>query len=221
MNKACNKQGTSVATVTDYLIGEETQDFAMAAIDAALITLLRAKQPVFSINGNVAALVAPEIVELARQVGAAVEVNIFHASADREAAIANHLEHAGADTVLRPDPTCVLPGMEHNRRFVNPAGIATADVIFVPLEDGDRCEALVQTGKTVITVDLNPASRTARTAQISIVDNIMRVVRVMLDRLPGVQAMADHMQTTLVETYDNGAQLQAARQRIVSTFGVS
>jgi 4-phosphopantoate--beta-alanine ligase len=67
-----------------------------------------------------------------------------------------------------------LPGLDHNRWFVNPEGIARADVVFVPLEDGDRCQALRAAGKDVITVDLNPLSRTARSASITIVDNLVR-----------------------------------------------
>jgi 4-phosphopantoate--beta-alanine ligase len=44
----------------------------------------------------------------------------------------------------------------------------------VPLEDGDRTEALVRMNKKVIAVDLNPLSRTAQGATITIVDNIVR-----------------------------------------------
>ena len=51
----------------------------------------------------------------------------------------------------------------------------------MPLEDGDRCEALVQMGKTVIVVDLNPLSRSAKMASITIVDEISRVADNMLD----------------------------------------
>jgi 4-phosphopantoate--beta-alanine ligase len=46
----------------------------------------------------------------------------------------------------------------------------------VPLEDGDRCEALKAMGKTVIAIDLNPLSRTARLADITIVDNVIRAI---------------------------------------------
>jgi len=37
-------------------------------------------------------------------------------------------------------------------------GIFQADVVFVPLEDGDKAQALTKLGKTVLTVDLNPLS---------------------------------------------------------------
>ena len=48
----------------DYLIGEKTNDFAMESIDAACALLLTAKQPVISVNGNVAALSSLEIIKL-------------------------------------------------------------------------------------------------------------------------------------------------------------
>ena len=44
----------------DYLIGEETQPFAMAAIRAGAATLLLAEHSVISVNGNVAALTPGE-----------------------------------------------------------------------------------------------------------------------------------------------------------------
>ncbi|HET8793749.1 MAG TPA: phosphopantothenate/pantothenate synthetase family protein, partial [Nitrososphaeraceae archaeon] len=59
---------------------------------------------------------------------------------------------------------------------VDPEGIFLADVVFVPLEDGDRTQALINMNKKVITIDLNPLSRTSQTATISIIDNIVRAV---------------------------------------------
>ena len=50
-----------------------------------------------------------------------------------------------------------------------------------PLEDGDRCEALVKMGKKVITIDLNPLSRTAQTAHITIVDELTRCLPLLSD----------------------------------------
>ena len=48
--------------------------------------------------------------------------------------------------------------------------------MLVPLEDGDRCEALVTAGKTVVTIDLNPLSRTSRTATLTVVDGLTRAL---------------------------------------------
>lgn len=67
-----------------------------------------------------------------------------------------------------------IPELGSERRRVDPRGIYVADVVLVPLEDGDRTEALVKMDKKVIAVDLNPLSRTAQKASITIVDNIAR-----------------------------------------------
>ncbi len=50
----------------DYLIGEKTFPFAQSAIDAAAALLIMAKHPVISVNGNTAALVAKEFVNLGK-----------------------------------------------------------------------------------------------------------------------------------------------------------
>ncbi len=70
---------------------------------------------------------------------------------------------------------------QSERRRVDPDGIYVADTVLVPLEDGDRTEALLNLNKTVITVDLNPLSRTARAANITIVDNIVRAMPVLVE----------------------------------------
>jgi 4-phosphopantoate--beta-alanine ligase len=69
----------------------------------------------------------------------------------------------------------LLP-LSHGRAWCRRGGIFSSDVVLVPLEDGDRCEALVTMGKTVITIDLNPLSRTARAATLTIVDELTRAV---------------------------------------------
>lgn len=160
----------------DYLYGERTHEFGAVAARSAVCALLRAKHPVISVNGNAAALVPQELVDLAERVKAPLEVNLFHAGSGREELIADHLRAHGARYVLLPDGATEVPGILSDRRFVNPDGIWKADAVFVPLEDGDRCTALRAIGKFVIAVDLNPLSRTATTASITIVDNIVRVL---------------------------------------------
>ena len=168
----------------DYLLGERTRGFAREAIDAAAAMLVTAARPVVSVNGNAAALVPSELVALAAAVGAPLEVNIFHTSKERERAISEHMRAHSAPDVLMPTRHAVLDHIESNRRFVNPDGIHAADVVFVPLEDGDRCQALVRAGKHVITVDLNPMSRTSKTATVTIVDKLRRdagAIRALVD----------------------------------------
>ena len=119
-------------------------------------TLLLAKYPVISVNGNTAALVPREIVKLSKIIPAKLEVNIFHPSNKREIKIKNHLLKNGAKGVLMPQKNTKIRFISSNRKYVNPDGILKADVVFVPLEDGDRTEALVKNKKKVIVVDLNP-----------------------------------------------------------------
>ena len=61
--------------------------------------------------------------------------------------------------------------------------IEKADLVLVPLEDGDRCEALIRLGKQVIAIDLNPLSRTSRTATVTIVDEVSRALSGIVNEL--------------------------------------
>ena len=160
----------------DYLIGEKTTRSARSAINAAAVTLLSAKNSVISVNGNIAALCPKEITQLAKITKSKIEVNLFYHSEDRKKKIVRHLKNAGAKQVLGTNPRSnqKLTGIDSPRRIVDKDGIFAADVVLVPLEDGDRTQALKKAGKTVITFDLNPLSRTAQTADITIVDNVIR-----------------------------------------------
>lgn len=167
----------------DYLIGERTTKTAQRAIKAAAAMLLLSRHPVISVNGNAAALCPGAIVELAKATGAAVEVNLFYRTEERERAIKAELEMHGAENVLGVGSraSATIPELQSERRRVDPDGIYNADTVLVPLEDGDRTEALVRMGKTVITIDLNPLSRTAKAAHITIVDNIVRAMPALVE----------------------------------------
>lgn len=194
----------------DYLLAEKTHDFAERAIEAAAALFLTARRPVISVNGNAAALIPQELVALSKILGSPLEVNLFHAGGAREDRIRNHLISYGADQVLLPQRDFVLPYLDSNRRFVNGQGIYRADVIFVPLEDGDRCEALIRSGRKVITIDLNPLSRTARKASITIVDNIVRAAPLIVDRVKALASEPRPILDGLLENYDNGLALLEA-----------
>jgi 4-phosphopantoate--beta-alanine ligase len=198
----------------DYLLGERTHDFALAAMDAAAHLLTRATHAVMSVNGNVAALVPKELVMLARLLEAPLEVNIFHSSKDREQAIRQQLLDHGATDVLMPSTEAQLDFIESNRRFVHPDGIYKADAIFVPLEDGDRCQALRKMGKAVVTVDLNPMSRTARTATITIVDNVVRAMPLLIERIEALHSTGATREEVPPSTFDNERHLAAAEHAI-------
>jgi 4-phosphopantoate--beta-alanine ligase len=158
----------------DYLMGERTNQAARKAIIAAAATLLIAKYPVISVNGNAAALVAKDIVKLAQIINARIEVNLFHRSVKRENAIKRLLQRCGAKRVLTENESIRIPKVASERRRANPRGIFIADAILIPLEDGDRAQALARMGKKVIAIDLNPLSRTSQSAFITIVDNLIR-----------------------------------------------
>src|SRR5437867_4733050 len=160
----------------DYLFGEETSAPALVAEKAAAAFLVRGKRPVISVNGNVAALAAREVVHLAKAIPAKIEVNLFHRSAARMNRIVRLLGTAGARDVLGPRPDARIPGLDSKRALAHRAGIHGADVVLVPLEDGDRAEALVRMGKVVISVDLNPLSRTTMMATVPIVDELTRAL---------------------------------------------
>jgi len=162
----------------DYLLGEKTSKHAQKAIQAAAFALDSAAYPVISVNGNVAALCPKEIVKLAKITGAKIEVNLFYANEKRKKNIIKVLRKAGAREVLGTNSKLSrrISGLDSARRIVDSDGIYKADVVVVPLEDGDRTIALKKMGKKVITFDLNPLSRTAKTADITIVDNVVRAI---------------------------------------------
>ncbi|ADB61550.1 Protein of unknown function DUF137 [Haloterrigena turkmenica DSM 5511] len=200
----------------DYLLGEETIPSADEAERAAAAHLLLAERPVLSINGNVAALVPGEMVELAEATGADLEVNLFNRTPERIEAIADHLREHGAADVKGLEADARIPNLDHQRAKVDEDGIYAADVVLVPLEDGDRAEALDEMAKTEIVIDLNPLSRSPQVADVPIVDNIIRAV-------PNVTAhareLADADESELeaiVEEFDREAALEEAEERIRS-----
>lgn len=186
----------------DYLIGEATFPIAKKAIHAAAALLVLAKHAVISVNGNTAALVPSESVKLAKSVGNNLEVNIFHASKTRERRIKTHLEKFGAKKVLLPGKARI-PGIESNRRMISKEGQFKADVVFIPLEDGDRTQGLIAMGKKVITVDLNPLSRTAQTATVTIVDNIVRAMPLLIEKVNEFKKTPRKQLAQIIENYDN------------------
>jgi 4-phosphopantoate--beta-alanine ligase len=198
----------------DYLLGEETIPSADEAERVAAAQLLLADRPVFSINGNVAALVPGEMVELADATGAALEVNLFNRTDERMEAIATHLREHGADEVKGLTADARLPGLDHERAKVDSDGIYSADVVLVPLEDGDRAEALAEMGKTEIVIDLNPLSRSAETAAVPVVDNIIRAVPNMTHHARELADTSDGNLRAIIDSFDPAKARRKAEQRI-------
>jgi 4-phosphopantoate--beta-alanine ligase len=160
----------------DYLLGERTTKESRVASRAAAAMLLQAKHPVISVNGNVAVLCPDDIVRLSEAAHARIEIGLFHRTDERVSKIQKLLEEHGARDVLGFLPDAALPGLDHARALCSKEGIFSADVVLMPLEDGDRAEALSRMGKKTIAIDLNPMSRTARTASVTIVDEVTRAI---------------------------------------------
>ncbi|MCW7080470.1 MAG: 4-phosphopantoate--beta-alanine ligase [Candidatus Methanospirare jalkutatii] len=179
----------------DYLIGERTLNAARRATEVAAELLLSARKPVISVNGNVAALAPRAVVELASLTNALIEVNLFHRTEERVRRIKGLLERKGARGVLGEHATERIEGLEHPRGLVEREGIFTADVVLVAIEDGDRTEALVKMGKKVIAIDLNPLSRTARTATVTIVDDVERALKNLASEVSRIKAQAQKAET--------------------------
>ena len=75
----------------------------------------------------------------------------------------------------------------------------------MPLEDGDRCEALIAMGKEVIVIDLNPLSRSSRRGTVAIVDEVTRVAKNLIQMIP---------QRPAVSEWNNNQALQSALNSI-------
>lgn len=185
----------------DYLLGETTCESALEAIKQSALLMKHAKRCVISVNGNSVALAAADLIRCAAVLQCPIEINIYYRTPERMTALNSRLEkirHEVSEgsaptgwkgdwqsavskvTILGINPDSRIPNLEGPRANCCSAGIFNADVIFVPLEDGDRCEALVQMGKQLIVVDLNPLSRTARQATVTIVDELMRMTPLLL-----------------------------------------
>lgn len=198
----------------DYLLGERTLPSADEAERVAAAHLLRARHPVLSVNGNVAALAPEELIELAGVTDADLEVNLFNRTEERIHTIAEHLREHGAHEVKGTTADERIPGLDHERAKVDADGIYDADVVLVPLEDGDRAHALAEMGKIELVIDLNPLSRSPRSAAVPIVDNVIRALpNITAHARDLTDASADELDH-IVDAFDPDATLQAAERAI-------
>jgi len=210
----------------DYFIGESTTEPAARAIEAAASSLLLASYPVISVNGNSAALAARELVALASEVDAKLEVNLFYRTRKRVVKVAEALKENGAEDILGLGlHGAKIPGFRSPRSIVDRSGILLADVVLVPLEDGDRTEALNRYGKKVIAVDLNPISRTSQAASITIVDNIVRALPMLLSEVKRLKKQKPEILLSILASYDNqktlASSIQLMLRRLTRLSGAS
>jgi 4-phosphopantoate--beta-alanine ligase len=194
----------------DYLIGEKTSLPAKKAIKAAAAAIILAKNPTLSINGNSAALVPDEMVNLSLASDAKIEINLFYRTPERVNAIEKVLKKAGAVQVLGTESEKLeyIDGINSPRATASSEGIFKSDVVLVPLEDGDRAEILINSGKTVITIDLNPLSRTSQMSSITIVDNIVRAIPLLKDEVLSLKKESKDSIEKILKNFNNKENLK-------------
>jgi 4-phosphopantoate---beta-alanine ligase len=195
----------------DYLLGERTTEMAQWAERVMAAHLLEAKHPVITVNGNAAGLCAEGLLSLARAIPAPVEVNLFHRSPERVEKVCRYLEQHGGQGVLGREQGSRLEGIASDRALCATEGIYRADVVLIPLEDGDRAGALVKAGKTVLAIDLNPLSRTAIESHVTAVDELTRAV-------PNIERAVQELRADpaerrrLIASFNNGDNLRRSRE---------
>lgn len=206
----------------DYLMGEKSIPPALEAEKVAAAYLLRAKNPVVCVNGNAAALDPENLIALAKAVPAKMEVNLFHRTPERMEGLISYLESKGAENVLGREPDCRIQGLNHDRALCTKEGIFDSDVIVVPIEDGDRAEALVSMGKVVISIDLNPLSRTSCKATVPISDEMTRALENIICFIGELRGH-DEIILKVIEQYDSSANrretVECICESLMSGFG--
>ena len=104
--------------------------------------------------------------------------------------------------------------IKNPRASASKNGIYSADTILVPLEDGDRAEILVKGGKNIITIDLNPLSRTSKMSDVSIVDNIVRAIPFMTKIAEDLKTQDKKLLLDMIEEFNNEDNLKDSLKQI-------
>ena len=200
----------------DYLIGEKTTYPAKRAMYVAVAAMLLSQNPVISVNGNATALACDEIIELAESTGAKIEINLFYRTDERVKLIEEIYKEKGFKEILGglDDDIEYLNEIENARASASKSGIYSADTVLVPLEDGDRAEILKKSGKNILTIDLNPLSRTSKMSDVSIMDNIVRAVPFMTKIAADLKTQDKAVLMEMVNEYDNDENLNESLQQI-------
>lgn len=200
----------------DYLIGEKTTYPAKRAMYVAVSSLLLSKNPVISVNGNATALASKDIVKLAEIIGAKIEINLFYRTDERVKIITQIYKDLGYENILGTvdDDIEYLTGIKNKRATASKSGIFTADTILIPLEDGDRAEILKNSGKNIITIDLNPLSRTSKMSNISIMDNIVRAIPFMIKIAEDLKTQDKEVLLEMIKEFDNEENLKESLEEI-------
>jgi len=195
--------------IFDILMHRSLSNPSIRSIRASVAQLLLSKRPVISVNGNTAVIIPKKLIELSNTINAPLEVNLFYRSDERVKNVVEYLKKNGAEVVLGGDDKSVwLKDIEHARGLVDKRGIKIADTVLVSLEDGDRTEKLIEVGKKIIAIDLNPFSRTANMAFITIVGNILDVIPCMIDHAKKMKNLKREELNEIVKNFDNKENLK-------------
>lgn len=200
----------------DYLIGEKTTYPAKRAMYVAVAALLLSKNPVISVNGNATALAIDEIIDFARTIDAKIEINLFYRTDERVKLLTALYRDHGYKEILgtMDDDIEYLNDIKNNRASASKTGIYSADTILIPLEDGDRAEILKKSGKNIITIDLNPLSRTSKMSDVSIMDNIVRAIPFMTKIAEDLKTQDKKVLIEMVNEFDNEENLKESIAQI-------
>ncbi len=200
----------------DYLIGEKTTYPAKRAMYVAVAALLLSENPVISVNGNATALAIDEIIDFARAIDAKIEINLFYRTDERVELLTTLYRKHGYKEILGSldDDIEYLNDIKNNRASASKTGIYVADTILIPLEDGDRAEILKKSGKNIITIDLNPLSRTSKMSDVSIMDNIVRAIPFMTKIAEDLKTQDKKVLIEMVNDFDNEENLKESIEQI-------
>lgn len=194
----------------DYLLGETTTLPAKRAMYVTVALMILSKNPVISVNGNTTALAIDEIIEFAKVIGAKIEINLFYRTDERVDKLTKLYADHGYPEILgsNGDEIMYINEIKNPRASASKTGIYSADTILVPLEDGDRAEILSRSGKNIITIDLNPLSRTSKMSDVSIVDNVVRAIPFMTKIAEDLKTQNEELLRQIIEDFDNDANLK-------------
>ena len=200
----------------DYLIGEKTTYPAKRAMYVAVAALLLSDNPVISVNGNATALAIDEIIDFARTIDAKIEINLFYRTDERVKLLTTLYRDHGYKEILGSldDDIKYLNDIKNNRASASKTGIYAADTILIPLEDGDRAEIIKKSGKNIITIDLNPLSRTSKMSDVSIMDNIVRAIPFMTKIAEDLKTQDKKVLIEMVNEFDNEENLKESIEQI-------
>ena len=200
----------------DYLIGEKTTYPAKRAMYVAVAALLLSNNPVISVNGNASALACDELIELAQSIDAKIEINLFYRTDERIRLLTKLYKDHGYNDILGTldDDIEYIDDIKNNRASASKTGIYSSDTVLVPLEDGDRAEILKKSGKNIITIDLNPLSRTSKMSDVSIMDNIVRAIPYMTKIAEDLKTQDKQVLINIVNEFDNEENLKESLQQI-------